>query len=577
MPANPTPVRNDIFKPQYDAVVIGAGISGLTSAALLVRAGLSVCVLEMDARPGGYLAGFRRKNYRFDSAIHWLNQCGPKGFVTKIFDLIGRDHPVAPPQTRIKRLKGDHIDYLLTNNPDELKAQLIREFPHEQKGIERFFRDAWMVGRSFDQSASLFRAKETMNLVEKAIVGLKRLKFVLPFIKHIAYAGDQGVTKGLNRYFKDPRLHKLFASEQEMLACLVPIGWAYFGDFQSPPTGGSQVFPEWLCHVIAQLGSEVHYKCRVTQVITEGKTAKGVAFEHRGQHYQIQAKYVIAACDVETLYERMLPEHAIPAKFKQKLRGAELYSSSVTVSLALDCTAEELGFNEEAIYLHHENVGRDEHGGDDPEKSGISILAPSLRDKSMAPLGCGTLTLYIPARMSSHNRWMTGTDAQGNPLRGEEYEKLKQHYADVLIRRVEEKIAPGLRQHIVYCDVATPVTHWRYTGNRDGSMMGAKPGRENMQAGIAHYRTPIKNLLLGGHWADLGGGVPIAVKSGANTALMVLQADKNPAFATLRDYLDGRLDTATARKAPVWRAYSENWVRQPTPAEKKLATPAQGT
>lgn len=80
-------MRTSIFRPEYDVIVIGAGISGLTAAGLLSRAGLSVCVLEMDARPGGYLAGFRRKDFRFDSAIHWLNQLGPDGLVTRVFSM----------------------------------------------------------------------------------------------------------------------------------------------------------------------------------------------------------------------------------------------------------------------------------------------------------------------------------------------------------------------------------------------------------------------------------------------------------------------------------------------------------
>jgi len=51
------------LKSEYDVVIIGGGISGLTSSALFSRAGLRCCVLEMDNRPGGYLAGFRRKDF----------------------------------------------------------------------------------------------------------------------------------------------------------------------------------------------------------------------------------------------------------------------------------------------------------------------------------------------------------------------------------------------------------------------------------------------------------------------------------------------------------------------------------
>ncbi|MCB9193933.1 MAG: NAD(P)/FAD-dependent oxidoreductase, partial [Flavobacteriales bacterium] len=154
---------------------------------------------------------------------------------------------------------------------------------------------------------------------------------------------------------------------------------------------------------------------------------------------------------------------------------------------------------------------------------------------------------------------------------GERYELLKKEVADILIQRVERELAPGLRGHIVWCDVATPITHWRYTGNREGSMMGAKPGKANFKAGIAHYRTPVPGLLLGGHWADLGGGVPIAVKSGVNTALIVLKDRHHPAFRTWRDYLDKDLPVERVFNGRGLVPYAEDWVQALTPAEKQMA------
>ncbi len=53
--------------------------------------------------------------------------------------------------------------------------------------------------------------------------------------------------------------------------------------------------------------------------------------------------------------KKMLPSEAIPSDLKKRLRKADLYSSSITVSLALDCTAESLGFNEELVHLVDEN------------------------------------------------------------------------------------------------------------------------------------------------------------------------------------------------------------------------------
>jgi prolycopene isomerase len=88
-------------------------------------------------------------------------------------------------------------------------------------------------------------------------------------------------------------------------------------------------------------------------------------------------------------------------------------------------------------------------------------------------------------------------------------------------------------------EVATPVTHRRYTGNRDGTIMAAKPSHENIRNRVAHYQTPVKNLLLASHWAEYGGGVPISVRAGANSALLVLRREDRAEFESLRAVLDG--------------------------------------
>jgi phytoene dehydrogenase-like protein len=555
-------------KPYYDIVVIGAGVGGLTAAALLSKAGFSVCVLDKEQHVGGYLAGFRRKNFRFDTAIHWLNQCSPQGLVGKVFNILGSDYPIAIAQTRIRRYKGDSFEYLLTNHPDDWRDQLIGEYPHEKKGIERFFRAAKKLGHSFKNFNAIFRSEETMSFFERVKNKFRLIEFGLPFIPYIRYSGEKGLKRGLNHFFKDERLHKIFASETELLSCLVPIGWAYYGDFQSPPKGGSQVIPQWLHHLVQFYGNELFLKCNVSQILLENKTAKGVRFEHGGVDYQVASKYVIAACDVEALYERMLPNQAVPAKLKKRLQNAELYSSSVTISVALNCRAEDLGFNEELVHLAIEDQPFYAHGNGDPHFSEISILAPSLRDKSLAPEGQGTLTLYMPAFMDYRNNWMTQKDSKGNFIRGEEYKKLKNETAEIIISRVEDKLGIQIRPHILFYEVATPVTHWRYTGNRNGTMMGAKPGRLNMQKKIAHYQTPVRNLLLGGHWAELGGGVPIAVKAGSNAALLILKKENKKAFRVMTQYMDDKISLVQLQSLPSLRAYDNSWRQPPTPAQK---------
>ena len=265
------------LQPYYDVIIIGAGAGGLTAAALLSKTGFSVCVLEKEQHVGGYLAGFRRKDFRFDTAIHWLNQCTPDGLLGKVFSILGDDYPKAVLQRRIRRYKGDTFDYLLTNDPNELRDQLIAAFPHEQNGLERFFRSAYKLGRSFKNFNKIFRSEETMSFWERMRNKVKLLEFALPFIPYIRFTGEKGMRKGLNRFFRDPGLHKIFCGDSEILGCLIPIGWAYFGDFQSPPKGGSQVIPQWLEHLVGFYGNDCALGSRVTEILIEETPARGLS------------------------------------------------------------------------------------------------------------------------------------------------------------------------------------------------------------------------------------------------------------------------------------------------------------
>lgn len=557
-------------KEYYDVVIIGGGISGLTSSALFSRAGISCAVIEMDNRPGGYLAGFRRHDFRFDSAIHWLNNCGPDGFVNNIFKMIGNDYPKAKEQKNIRRFISDEFDYMVTNNPDQLRDQWMKEFPHEAQGIKKFFADAKKIGKAFDIYSKMYRTTDTFDLLDYPLWGLKMTSFGMAFLPHIKYDGEERLKKGLDRYFKEPKLHRVFCSEPDMLSCLIPIAWAYSNDFQSPPAGGGQAYPEWLVHVTQEMGGEVFFHSKVTEILLEGNKATGVRFDNRGTIHEIKSKYVVAACDAETLYEKMLPKGVIHQEMIDKLKNAKMYASAITVALGLDCPAEELGLGEEIIYLADPNVDREELSAGDPYKSGIHILASTVRDKTLSLPEHGTMTIFIPAWIENNDFWACDIDENGNYIRGEKYKELKQHYADVLIDRVQEKCVPNLREHILYCDVATPVTHLRYTGNKGGTMMAQKPGKDNMKAKVAHYDTPVENLLLSGHWADLGGGIPIAMKSSLNTTLMVLKKENKKLFKLFADFIDGKTKQETINNSPLVKEYKNNWVQELTPAQKKL-------
>lgn len=145
------------------------------------------------------------------------------------------------------------------------------------------------------------------------------------------------------------------------------------------------------------------------------------------------------------------------------------------------------------------------------------------------------MTVYTEANIAYGDHWKTGPGL----TRGDAYRDFKRQYAEVIIDRLEKTLAPGLKSSIEVMDVATPVTHLRYTGNRDGTIMAQRTTKANMKAKVVGYRTPVNRLLIGGHWAELGGGVPMAVRAGSNAAGLVLQKEKPSDFKRLNQVLDG--------------------------------------
>ena len=74
---------------RYDVIVIGAGMGGLTAAALLAKKGLKTLLLEKEDQVGGYVVSFKRHGCIFDATGAFVGGCHEGGEFYQILNEIG--------------------------------------------------------------------------------------------------------------------------------------------------------------------------------------------------------------------------------------------------------------------------------------------------------------------------------------------------------------------------------------------------------------------------------------------------------------------------------------------------------
>jgi len=135
-----------VLRDDYDAIVVGAGLGGMTAASLLAKRGLSVLMIDQQNKPGGSCTSFKREDHIFDAGTAMLYGFGEKGFRPFHFLINELEEPIdVIAHSTLARMTFEGQEITFWPDLDRFQEELFRLYPEEKEGIKAFFKDLYKL------------------------------------------------------------------------------------------------------------------------------------------------------------------------------------------------------------------------------------------------------------------------------------------------------------------------------------------------------------------------------------------------------------------------------------------------
>jgi phytoene desaturase len=483
------------------AVIIGAGVSGLSAAAVLAKQGVDVQVIEKNSIPGGRARKFTAEGFTFDMGPSWYWM---PDVIEKFFAHFGRKTDNyfqlqrLDPSYRVVFGKDDYVE--IPANYQETIALFESLEAGAGKKLERFLKEA---EKKYIIGINQFATKPSLSIMEfaqwKLVKHLFAMHLFRSFHSHVA------------RYFKNPRIHRLLefpilflggtGDTTPALYSLMNYGDLKLGTWY--PVGGMYELVDAMHQLAVEMGAKFHFDTEATGFeITDGKIK--AVLTNKGK---FEADYVIGAGDYNHIEQNLLPEKY--RMYSEKYWDKRVMSPSSLIYF--------LGVNKKLDNFRHHTLlfdtNFDTHAAEiyrDPKwptEPALYVSVTSKTDPTVAPEGMENLMVLIPVA--------TGL---------EDTEATRKHYFDLVMNRLEAITGQQIRQHVIYSrsyahkDFAND--YHAYKGNAYGL------ANTLMQTAFLKPRLKsrkLKNLYFSGQLTVPGPGVPPAIMSGQIAAEEILK------------------------------------------------------
>lgn len=469
-------------------VIIGSGLGGLSSGAILAKNGYRVVVLEQNAQIGGCLQCFTRHGVKFETGMHFIGSAGSGQTLNKLMRYLEIDKDV-----EISQLDPNGYDvvalegklYKFAQGREAFIRQMTEYFPHQHENLIKYFD---LVG-DIASASSLHSLKyaETDDAVNAA--------YQLRSINDV-----------VSELFSDSTLAKvivgnlpLYAAEQDK----TPFSThAFIMDFYNQGAyrikGGSDAIATALKHTIERYGGMVLSRKKVVRIVCDEIHAVGV--ETSGGAYY-PCDYVISGAHPMRTLE-LLDTKLIRPAFRNRINQ---------IKQTVGCFSVYLHFKENTVpYLNYNYYGYQgntpwncENYTEEDWPKGFLYMHFCPKDESQYATS-GVVLSYM--QMSDVEQWR-GT-AIGR--RGKDYDAFKRRKAEKLLDALEQHF-PGIRGKIEEYYTSTPLTYLDYTGTEDGSMYG---NAKDISKGAAYrvpQRTKVPNVYMTGQNVNSHGMLGVLV------------------------------------------------------------------
>ena len=507
--------------------IIGSGISGLVTGALLAKNGHEVNVFEQYADIGGVTGGFRKNGYSWDLGQLIMEGLGPGEQAGKVIDelglrdqikLIAADRIYSFPEFTIKPPK----EY---QGPWWRKDLFLQLFPDEKKGIERYYR----YYKRMMKIISLARLAEKSAGVRKAMFQLGMYATLLPLLPKANWSAEQL----MDSFFHGPEIKGAFTSIladfvvrtdefQGLGVAMVNPEPAFdkrvplqISKYSRQPSytyidGGCRTLVDLLAGVIRTNGGQIHTNSEVTGIVVENNRVQGLTLAD-GSYHACDA--AVATGGAKETFGGLLQADALPDEFRKIVDEIPLMESVFMIHLGLDIDpSEHLESGINYFYRTYDisgSVNRLRTGIYHEGREGFLICNPSLYSPQSAPEGCYAVTIYTVAPdQAADFHWADQ----------------KQAMAKKLLDLAREEF-PQLQEHIVEMEIITPEDFRKLTHQQHHAFGGCAPV---MNQKATPYRTPVDGLWFAGAQSESGAGINNVVEGAWRVAHLILnESDSN--------------------------------------------------